>query len=230
MASALGVNRTSSTWRPSATARRLPGSPARCWRRSPAPRRQWACFRRQGLHHRNRRRPAAAARDAVGVRSLFGTIDGVVSYLEFGSRARSASWSSPIVLLRLLPLGITGRFGAGSDGTASSPPTRPSRRRWWWWLFVAALAVTLMAMPTLRRYLRCSSTSRSSVILALLALSMSFLWGYVGILSFGQTTFFGLGGYTYAVLALNVGESRTGPFVAAHPVARCCSPRSSAIS
>ena len=44
-------------------------------------------------------------------------------------------------------------------------------------------------------------------ILALLALSMSFLWGYAGMLSFGQTAFFGLGGYAYAVLALNFGTT-----------------------
>ena len=52
------------------------------------------------------------------------------------------------------------------------------------------------------------------LILALLALSMSFLWGFVGILSFGQTAFFGLGGYSYAVIALNAG-STTWPALAA---------------
>jgi ABC-type branched-subunit amino acid transport system permease subunit len=52
------------------------------------------------------------------------------------------------------------------------------------------------------------------LILALLALSMGFLWGFVGILSFGQTAFFGLGGYTYAILALNLG-STTWPALAA---------------
>ena len=43
---------------------------------------------------------------------------------------------------------------------------------------------------------------------------MSFLWGYVGILSFGQTAFFGLGGYAYAVLALNL-DATTWPALAA---------------
>ena len=51
-------------------------------------------------------------------------------------------------------------------------------------------------------------------ILALLALSMSFLWGYAGILSFGQTAFFGLGGYGFAVLALNLGETTFSLFAA----------------
>ena len=33
------------------------------------------------------------------------------------------------------------------------------------------------------------------------------IWGYCGIISFGQTAFFGLGGYTYAVAAINFGDS-----------------------
>ena len=60
-------------------------------------------------------------------------------------------------------------------------------------------------------------------ILALLALSMSFLWGYAGMLSFGQTAFFGLGGYSYAVLSLNAGVTHW-PFVAGHPVADAVRP------
>ena len=66
------------------------------------------------------------------------------------------------------------------------------------------------------------------LILALLALSMSFLWGYVGMLSFGQTAFFGLGGYAYAVLALNLDATtcRRSP----RSWSRCCSPRCSATS
>ena len=42
----------------------------------------------------------------------------------------------------------------------------------------------------------------------LLALSLSLVWGYTGILSFGQVAFFGIAGYTYAVVSLNLG----GPF------------------
>jgi ABC-type branched-subunit amino acid transport system permease subunit len=83
---------------------------------------------------------------------------------------------------------------------AAAPP------RWPWWLFVLALAIVLIAMP---RFTDVSTQLDLSIIfvLALLALSMSFLWGYVGILSFGQTVFFGLGGYSYAILALNTGTT-----------------------
>lgn len=51
-------------------------------------------------------------------------------------------------------------------------------------------------------------------IFALLALSMGFLWGFVGMLSFGQTVFFGLGGYTYAIWALNFNETTFGMILA----------------
>lgn len=41
----------------------------------------------------------------------------------------------------------------------------------------------------------------------ILALSLALIWGFAGILSFGQTAFFGVGGYAYAVLALNIGNT-----------------------
>jgi ABC-type branched-subunit amino acid transport system permease subunit len=44
-------------------------------------------------------------------------------------------------------------------------------------------------------------------ILAILALSLAFVWGFGGILSFGQSAFFGLGGYAYAIAIINIGES-----------------------
>lgn len=46
-------------------------------------------------------------------------------------------------------------------------------------------------------------------VYAILALSMSFMWGHCGMLSFGQTVFFGLGGYTYAIWSLNTGDTTT---------------------
>ncbi|MGI9334070.1 MAG: ABC transporter permease subunit, partial [Gammaproteobacteria bacterium] len=45
------------------------------------------------------------------------------------------------------------------------------------------------------------------VSLAILALSLGLIWGYGGILCFGQAAFFGLGGYTYAIAALNFGDT-----------------------
>ncbi len=38
-----------------------------------------------------------------------------------------------------------------------------------------------------------------------MALGLCLMWGYAGILSFGQTAFFGLAGYVYAIFTINVG-------------------------
>jgi ABC-type branched-subunit amino acid transport system permease subunit len=45
------------------------------------------------------------------------------------------------------------------------------------------------------------------LVMGLLSLSLAFIWGYGGILCFGQAAFFGLGAYTYAVCAINWGDS-----------------------
>src|SRR6202008_4353760 len=45
------------------------------------------------------------------------------------------------------------------------------------------------------------------MIMAILALSLGLIWGYGGILCFGQSAFFGLGAYTYAITMFNIGES-----------------------
>jgi ABC-type branched-subunit amino acid transport system permease subunit len=43
--------------------------------------------------------------------------------------------------------------------------------------------------------------------MCILALSLGVVWGYGGILCFGQSAFFGLGAYTYAVTAVDLGGS-----------------------
>lgn len=52
------------------------------------------------------------------------------------------------------------------------------------------------------------------VVMSILAISLAFIWGYGGILCFGQSAFFGLGAYTYAIAVTNLGDS-TVPFVLA---------------
>ena len=52
------------------------------------------------------------------------------------------------------------------------------------------------------------------VIYGMLGLSLGLIWGYGGILCFGQAAFFGLGAYTYAIAAINIGES-TVPMILA---------------
>ncbi len=48
-------------------------------------------------------------------------------------------------------------------------------------------------------------------VMSILAVSLGFIWGYGGILCFGQAAFFGLGAYTYAIAVINMGDS-TVPF------------------
>jgi len=50
------------------------------------------------------------------------------------------------------------------------------------------------------------------MIMAILALSLALIWGFGGILCFGQSAFFGLGAYTYAIAMFNMGES-TAPLL-----------------
>ena len=45
------------------------------------------------------------------------------------------------------------------------------------------------------------------VVMAILALSLALVWGYAGILCFGQSAFFGIGGYAYVLGVMNLGES-----------------------
>jgi branched-chain amino acid transport system permease protein len=50
-------------------------------------------------------------------------------------------------------------------------------------------------------------------ILSVLALSLGFIWGFGGILSFGHAVFFGLGAYAYAVAAINLEETTLAFFL-----------------
>ncbi|MSO74125.1 MAG: branched-chain amino acid ABC transporter permease [Alphaproteobacteria bacterium] len=52
---------------------------------------------------------------------------------------------------------------------------------------------------------------RFYISMIILSLSMAFIWGFGGIMCFGQSMFFGLGGYAYAISVGNFGES-TAPF------------------
>ena len=51
-------------------------------------------------------------------------------------------------------------------------------------------------------------------IYGMLGLSLGLVWGFGGILCFGQAAFFGLGAYAYAIFAINIGES-TVPMILA---------------
>ncbi|MDZ5453425.1 ABC transporter permease subunit [Labrys sp. ZIDIC5] len=69
----------------------------------------------------------------------------------------------------------------------------------------AAIAATAMAPQVFEVFDLMQLTLFAAM--GVLALSLGFIWGFGGILSFGQTAFFGLGGYAYAVAAINYGDS-----------------------
>jgi branched-chain amino acid transport system permease protein len=78
------------------------------------------------------------------------------------------------------------------------------------WLHIAVAAVVAVAaILFLPQILELFALINATVFvsMALLALSLGLIWGFGGILCFGQTAFFGLGGYTYAIAAINFGDT-----------------------
>ncbi|WP_273837446.1 urea ABC transporter permease [Halococcus sp. PRR34] len=52
-----------------------------------------------------------------------------------------------------------------------------------------------------------ASNAAQFLFSAILGLSLCFVWGYAGILSFGQVVFYGIAGYTFGLLSLNFGST-----------------------
>ncbi len=73
----------------------------------------------------------------------------------------------------------------------------------------AALVLAALVAVFLPRLIELYALINTTVFvsMAVLALSLGLIWGFGGILCFGQTAFFGLGGYTYAVSAINFGDT-----------------------
>ncbi len=71
----------------------------------------------------------------------------------------------------------------------------------WGWFILCALVLLLLPLVS------DTSTATLLAIWSLFALSLGLMWGYGGILSFGHAAYFGLGAYTYAITAMNTGES-----------------------
>jgi urea ABC transporter permease protein UrtC len=80
------------------------------------------------------------------------------------------------------------------------PNTMGSTRRFW--LGVAVVVLLMLAFPAYM--LEPEVTNMAQYLaLALLALSLAVVWGYTGVLSFGQVAFFGVAGYTYGIVGIN---------------------------
>jgi len=72
---------------------------------------------------------------------------------------------------------------------------------------VAAIGLAVMILTP--RFAELDTVLELTVyfVMAILALSLALVWGFGGILCFGQSAFFGLGAYTYAIAMFNLGES-----------------------
>jgi ABC-type branched-subunit amino acid transport system permease subunit len=83
-------------------------------------------------------------------------------------------------------------------------PQTLGRGRWFWSGAAIVLALTA-GYPLITD----SYTVGNTVYFfnwAFMALGLCLIWGYGGALSFGQTAFFGIAGYTYGVITLNYGS------------------------
>jgi len=89
----------------------------------------------------------------------------------------------------------------GIMGVLSGPHTIGESRAFWIG-FVAVVSLATAYPMFVTAYGVISFTT--FYIWVLLALSLCFVWGYAGIFSFGQTAFFGVGGYTFGVVGTNL--------------------------
>ena len=74
-----------------------------------------------------------------------------------------------------------------------------------WISAVAALAL-ILGIPLVSEVYTLYNLTVFAV-LAMLALSLGLVWGIGGILALGQSAFFGIGAYVYALLSVNLGDS-----------------------
>lgn len=111
-----------------------------------------------------------------------------------------------ILTYKIVPERIRDRFDRvfspfnGSNTVGNSPDF------WFLAILIVALACLYPFFTNPFRILNMSTI----LIFAFLALSLTIIWGYTGIFSFGQTAFFGLGGYTYGVIGINLLEITGG--------------------
>jgi ABC-type branched-subunit amino acid transport system permease subunit len=81
-----------------------------------------------------------------------------------------------------------------------------------WIGFLAVVAALALSPEFVSRYELI--TFSNFLISGFLALSLCLLWGYGGVLSLGQAAFFGVGGYTYGIVGLNLMNAHGNTYVA----------------
>ncbi|WP_459192869.1 ABC transporter permease subunit [Halosimplex sp. J119] len=86
-------------------------------------------------------------------------------------------------------------------GRLEGPNTIGNSRGFWAGFAVAVLALALY--PAVGN----GEQFALFLVLAILGLSLSLVWGYSGVLSFGQVVFFGVGGYTFGIVSINLQDA-----------------------
>jgi branched-chain amino acid transport system permease protein len=81
------------------------------------------------------------------------------------------------------------------------------------WTTAAAVAAAALVFPLFSDPYQVSNVAYF-LTWVFMALGLSLMWGYAGIMSFGQTLFFGLAGYCYGVVSINLGADFGLTFVA----------------
>jgi branched-chain amino acid transport system permease protein len=74
------------------------------------------------------------------------------------------------------------------------------------WCSFAIVVLVLAAAPTFAEFFIVNNLAYF-LLWTFMALGLSLIWGHAGILSFGQTAFFGLAGYGYGVISINLGDA-----------------------
>lgn len=74
------------------------------------------------------------------------------------------------------------------------------------WGLVALAVATAVAYPLFADAWTVGNAAYF-MVWTFMAMGLGVVWGYAGALSFGQTAFFGLAGYTYGVLTINIGAA-----------------------
>lgn len=82
----------------------------------------------------------------------------------------------------------------------------------WFWLGFAALVGFFFYYPSLMTEFEASNIA-FYLLNVPIALGLCLLWGYCGILSFGQVAYFGIAGYLYGIIAGNMIGNPWGPLV-----------------
>lgn len=101
-------------------------------------------------------------------------------------------------------LGPVARVHSRLADALTGPNTYGNGAAFWIAFTVAVLALAVYPLTT--NLYQLGVTSRY-LALAFLALSLCFVWGYNGILSFGQVVFFGVAAYTFGIVGINFGSA-----------------------